>query len=104
MSAPPLHAAERLQFALAGCGISTDINHDHDVAVVSVWADLLVLTDGFVYRWWTGQLSSRTGRRLYAICDASDSAFAARCVVQRYEELRKSHPYRHPMPMLAAPM
>ncbi|MEV6866616.1 hypothetical protein AB0M44_37175 [Streptosporangium subroseum] len=104
MSASPLHAVEQLQLALASCGISTDVNHGYDVAVLSVWADLLVWTDGSVYRWWTGQLSPKTGQRLYAVYDVGNPAMVARCVVERYEELRRSHPYRHPVPMLAAPV
>ncbi|MEV6868652.1 hypothetical protein AB0M44_47730 [Streptosporangium subroseum] len=83
-------AAERLRIGLEDRGISVDVHEGHGVALVSVWTNLLVWTDGFAYRWWTGKTSQKTGRRLYRVHGVDEPATVARCVAQRYEELCKA--------------
>ncbi|WP_433241526.1 hypothetical protein ACQPYK_36380 [Streptosporangium sp. CA-135522] len=89
---PAALAAERLRGGLEHCGVSADVHEGYGVALVSVWADLLVWTDGFVYRWWTGKISERTGRRLYTAYGVDNPVTVARCVAHRYGELRKTSP------------
>ncbi|MER5422372.1 hypothetical protein [Streptosporangium roseum] len=64
---------------------------------MSVWRELLVWTDGTVYRWWTGHLSPKTRRRLYTAYGADNPATAARRVAHRCEELRQAHPRSEPI-------
>ncbi|WP_433372635.1 hypothetical protein [Streptosporangium sp. CA-115845] len=85
-------AAERLRVELAALGVHADVHHGYGMALVSVWRELLVWTDGTVYRWWTGQLSWKTGQRLYTVGDPDDPTVAARCVARRREELRQTYP------------
>ncbi|WP_440102841.1 hypothetical protein [Streptosporangium sp. H16] len=89
---PAVHAADQLSNALERHGIAADVHDGYGVALVSVWVDLLVWTDGFVYRWWTGQFSGRSRRRLYTAYTVDNPAAAARCVARRYEELQQGHP------------
>ncbi|WP_329429826.1 hypothetical protein OG339_15930 [Streptosporangium sp. NBC_01495] len=89
---PAVHAAEQLSNALEQHGIVTDVHGGYGVAVVSVWVDLLVWTDGFVYHWWAGQFSGRSRRRLYTVYTVDNPAAAARCVAHRYEELQQGYP------------
>jgi hypothetical protein len=87
-----VHAADRLSSALKQHGISADVHDGHGIALVSVWVDLLIWTDGVVYRWWTGQICGRAGRRLYTTYSVNDPVAAAHRVAHRYEELHQSHP------------
>ncbi|MFF3441009.1 hypothetical protein [Streptosporangium sp. NPDC002721] len=85
-------AAEDLRTELAALGVHADVHHGFGVAMVSVWRELLVWTDGTVYRWWTGHLSWKTGRRLYTAYGVDDPVAAARCVAHRREELQRAYP------------
>ncbi|MGW0590301.1 hypothetical protein [Streptosporangium sp. NPDC002607] len=87
---PAALAAERLRIGLEHCGVSADVHEGHGVALVSVWTDLLVWTDGRAYRWWTGKTSAKTGRRLYWVHGVDSPITIAHSVAQRYEELRKA--------------
>ncbi|MFD8564293.1 hypothetical protein ACWDOR_30720 [Streptosporangium canum] len=89
---PAVHAACLLRDELVRHGVEGDVHDGYGLALVSVWADLVVWTDGMVYRWWTGRLSPRTRRRLYAVYGLDNPAAVARVVALRYAELRESHP------------
>lgn len=85
------YAAAHLAKELRKLGMPADIHHGVGVALVSVWIDLVVWTDGISYHWWSGNVSAR-GRWLYSYNPVSDPVTAARRVGVRYAELRKSHP------------
>ncbi|MFF5248465.1 hypothetical protein ACFY3V_29655 [Streptosporangium sp. NPDC000095] len=87
---PAALAAERLRIGLEHCGVSADVHEGRGVALVSVWADLLVWTDGRDYRWWTGKTSVKTERRLYRVYGVDNPITVAHYVAQRYEELLKA--------------
>ncbi|WP_440070980.1 hypothetical protein [Streptosporangium sp. OZ121] len=91
-------AAEKLRIELAALGVHADVHHGFGVAMVSVWRELLVWTDGTVYRWWTGHLSWKTGRRLYTAYGVDDPVTAARRVVHRREELQRAYPLSEVIP------
>ncbi len=80
---PAFVAAERLREALAVIHVTADVHAGYGVALVSVWFDLLVWTDGQVYRWWTGQFAHRSGRRLYTTYSVEVPGTVARCVAHR---------------------
>lgn len=92
MSPLPLRTAERLVLALEDLGVAADVNEGYGIALVSVWIDLVVWTDGTCYSWWSGRISERTRRKLYAYSPADDPVTAARRVAERYAELRDTHP------------
>ncbi len=101
---PPLSApatADQLRAALAARGVSADVHEGRGLALVSVWAGLVVWTDGFWYWWWTGR-RSRTGRWLYANHSATEPERAAGRIAARYAHLRETHPL--PQPMTGAPV
>ncbi|WP_436761898.1 hypothetical protein [Streptosporangium sp. V21-05] len=79
-----------LRIGLEHCGVAADVHQGHDVSLVSVWTNLVVWTDGFAYRWWTGKISAKTGRRLYRVYGVDNPITVAHRVAQRYEELRKA--------------
>lgn len=87
---PAALAAERLRIGLEHCGVAADVHQGHGVALLSVWTNLVVWTDGLAYRWWTGKISAKTGRRLYRVYGVDNPITVAHCVTQRYEELRKA--------------
>lgn len=87
---PAALAAEQLRIGLERCGVAADIHEGHGVSLISVWTNLVVWTDGRAYRWWTGKISAKTGRRLYRVYGVDNPVTVARCVAQRYEELRKA--------------
>lgn len=84
-----LETANELHAALTRLGISADVHEGRGLALVSVWTGLVVWTDGFWYRWWTGR-RSQTGRWLYAHHSASGPERAARRIAARYAELREA--------------
>ncbi|MEQ4718987.1 hypothetical protein ABN273_21570 [Nonomuraea sp. B19D2] len=73
---------------MARMEISADVHEGRGLALVSVWTGLVVWTDGFWYRWWTGR-RSRMGRWLYAHHSAFEPERAARRIAARYAELRR---------------
>ncbi|MBO3751021.1 hypothetical protein J5X84_33530 [Streptosporangiaceae bacterium NEAU-GS5] len=68
--------------------IEADLNAGQGMAVVSVWAGLVVWSNGRWFWWSVGRISSRR-RLLYTICPASDVPTAARWVARRYAVLRR---------------
>ncbi|MER7206423.1 hypothetical protein ABT340_05090 [Streptosporangium sp. NPDC000239] len=84
---PAVRAAGLLNDELASRGVKGDVHGGYGLALVSVHGDLVVWTDGTVYRWWAGHLSRRTGRRLYAVYGVDNPATVARGVMLRYVEL-----------------
>ncbi|GAA3085998.1 hypothetical protein [Streptosporangium carneum] len=91
-SGDPSHAAAVLAEELRNLGMPVDIHRGDRVALVSVWIDLVVWTNGISYHWWSGTVSAR-GRWLYAYSPANDPVAAARRIAVRYAELRKGHPF-----------
>lgn len=86
-------AAERLQRELKTFRISSDVNSGKGVAFISVWAELIVWTDGSSgYWWWSGRLSLSM-RKIYAWVPVHDCASAARRVARRLAETSASHPH-----------
>ncbi|WP_326828480.1 hypothetical protein OIE13_19215 [Streptosporangium sp. NBC_01810] len=88
-----MRAAERLRGALEGMWVPADVHAGFGVALVSVWTDLLVLTDGRCYRWWTGEVD-RIGHRTYTYCPVETPATAAHDVARVREILRARQPER----------
>ncbi|GAA3417957.1 hypothetical protein [Streptosporangium vulgare] len=86
---PAALTAERLRIGLEHCGIAADVHQGHGVALLSVWTNLVVWTDGLAYRWWTGKISAKTGR-LYRVYGVDNPITVAHRVAQRCEELRKA--------------
>ncbi|MFJ2029080.1 hypothetical protein [Streptosporangium sp. NPDC087985] len=52
----PLRAANRLLTALEDLGIAADVHEGYGIALVSVWVDLVVWTDGASFSWWLSEL------------------------------------------------
>jgi hypothetical protein len=89
---PWVASSERLKLSLGDLQIAADVHEGQGVALVSVWLDLIIWTNGRWYRWWTGRISQKTGRRLYAVHSTEDAPTTARHVALRYSELRSSYP------------
>ncbi|MFF3437792.1 hypothetical protein [Streptosporangium sp. NPDC002721] len=87
----PSYAAAALAEELRNLGMPADIHRGFGIALVSVWIDLVVWTNGVSYHWWSGTVSTR-GRRLYAYNPVGDPVTAARRIAVRYAELRGGHP------------
>ncbi|MGJ6968855.1 hypothetical protein ACSDR0_43835 [Streptosporangium sp. G11] len=85
-------SAERLKLSLGDLQIAADVHEGQGIALVSVWLDLIVWTNGRWYRWWTGRMSQKTRRRLYAVHSTENPVTTARHVALRYRELHTSHP------------
>ncbi|GAA4183309.1 hypothetical protein GCM10022252_10550 [Streptosporangium oxazolinicum] len=83
---------QRLHAELESLGITSDLHHGHGAALLSVWVDLLVWSDGVRFMWWNGERSARTGRRKYAAHPAENPAAAALRIAARYADLRTTHP------------
>ncbi|MEU4830757.1 hypothetical protein [Streptosporangium sp. NPDC023615] len=91
MTNGPSYAAVRLAEELRNLEMPADIHHGVGIALVSVWIDLVVWTNGVSYHWWSGNTSAH-GRWLYAYSPVSDPLTAARRVAVRYADLREGHP------------
>jgi len=89
--------AERLRRELEQYDVAADVHEGFGLALVSVWVDLVVWTDGRWFRWRSGRTST-SGRPVYAFAPASDVVTAARRVAHRYGQLRQQYP---PPPWLA---
>ena len=72
-------------------GIKADIHDGYDLALVSVWAGLVVWCDGEWF-WWRAGWDNRRKRVLYARHPAIEPSRAARRVAFRYVDLRRHHP------------
>ncbi|MER5645272.1 hypothetical protein [Streptosporangium sp. NPDC002524] len=83
-------SAERLKLSLEDLQIAADVHEGQGIALVSVWLNLIVWTNGRWYRWWTGQVSQKTGRRLYAVHSTENPVTTARHVALRYREVHTS--------------
>ncbi|RJL30900.1 hypothetical protein D5H75_21635 [Bailinhaonella thermotolerans] len=81
-------AALGLAEQLALRGLSGEVHEGFGVAVVWVGAraDVVVWTNGTLFRWWTGRVSE-SGRRIYTYGVADSPATAARRVDQRYRQV-----------------
>ncbi len=73
---PAALAAERLRIGLEHCGVSADVHEGHGVA--------LVWTNGHAYRWWTGKISAKTGRRVYRVYGVDNPVTVATTDDQRW--------------------
>jgi hypothetical protein len=87
-----LESADWLRAALSDLGVSADVHAGQGIALISVWIDLVVWTDGTIYYWWSGEQSPANGRRLYSYGPADDPVTVARRVAQRLDSLSESHP------------
>ncbi|MEV7012187.1 hypothetical protein [Streptosporangium sp. NPDC051022] len=83
-----LDVAESLRAALAHQGIAADINGDHDLAVVSIWAGLAVWCNADRF-WWSVGWNPATRRPVYAYQSAVELERAALRVIHRYFDLRR---------------
>ncbi|MBN6057212.1 hypothetical protein JYK22_35135, partial [Nonomuraea sp. RK-328] len=81
-------AATWLAYALSEMGVEADVNGNEHVALVSVYTNLVVWTDGTYFIWWSGRLTKVARRRVYAYCPSDDPLTAARRVSMRLETLK----------------
>ncbi|MED7928446.1 hypothetical protein SMD20_29605 [Nonomuraea sp. LP-02] len=75
--------AAALADALAAQGIPADVHDGYGLALVSVWAGLVVWCHGGRY-WWRSAWDARRQRVIYAWHPSSDPAQAAYRVALRY--------------------
>ncbi|MFC0864464.1 hypothetical protein ACFHYQ_19415 [Sphaerimonospora cavernae] len=84
--------AERLRVELERLGVAAEVRAGDGVALLSVWADLVVWCeqgpDGWRYRWWTGRLADHSGLYIYTRCPVQAVKTAAHRIAERYAELR----------------
>jgi hypothetical protein len=89
-----IRAANWLRRALADHGIDAAVFEGDRVALVSVWADLVVWCEcgpqGWQFRWWSGRVSDHSGRWVWSVCPAGAGRTAARRIAERYREVRAS--------------
>ncbi|MFI6295992.1 hypothetical protein ACIBEJ_30660 [Nonomuraea sp. NPDC050790] len=81
----------QLRAELGRLGITADLHHGYGMALLSVWVDLVVWSDGLRFLWWGGQFSQATGRRTYIVHSTGNPAATARRIAQRYADLRRTH-------------
>ncbi|GII78588.1 hypothetical protein Sru01_35700 [Sphaerisporangium rufum] len=96
---PATTAARRLNRVLEQFGITAEVHEGQGIALVAICADLVAWTDGRCYFWWSGTVSSSTGRRVYNYCPADDTVTTARRLADRYAELRPGRPAPPPVPV-----
>ncbi|MEU7856810.1 hypothetical protein [Nonomuraea sp. NPDC049141] len=89
---PPLWitSAEQLKRELADLNITADVHDGYRLALVSVWAGLVVWCDG-AWFWWRSGWDDRRKRVVYARHPATEPPRAARRVAFRYTDLREKH-------------
>ncbi|MBG0814652.1 hypothetical protein [Planomonospora sp. ID82291] len=93
---PALLATDALVYELRSLGIIGDVHDGYGLALVSLWADLVVWTNGDYYLWWSGRHCPRTNRRSYAYHDAKDPLTAAQRIASRYGALRRERYAKNP--------
>ncbi|GHE30244.1 hypothetical protein GCM10017673_36130 [Streptosporangium violaceochromogenes] len=93
----PVMAARRLQAELAALGVASDVHDGYGLALVSVRYELVVWTDGRVFRWRVGQEARHGAAGAYAFGPVQDPVTTAQRVAGRYVELRRRHPPRGPI-------
>ncbi|GAA4235328.1 hypothetical protein FHR32_006741 [Streptosporangium album] len=81
-------AAEKLRDALAQLKIAADVNGGYGLAVVSVWAGLLVWSNGDRF-WWNTGWDAQRRCAVYASQQASELDRAAHRIAFRYSRLRE---------------
>jgi hypothetical protein len=86
---PALVAASWLRHHLEAHGITVSVNDGYGLAVVSVWADLFVWTDG-VWFWWRTDWNPRRRRCRVVWHPANDPERAARRIAFRLAQLRRT--------------
>jgi hypothetical protein len=86
-----MKAAERLQAELTRLGIDSDINHGYGCALISVWTNLVIWTDGTRY-WWRTAWNPQCARYTYACHPGHEPNRAARRIARRYTQVREQHP------------
>lgn len=100
MSRPPLapetHAAAALANALAAQGVPADVHDGYGLALVSVWAGLVVWCHDGRY-WWRSAWDARRQRVIYAWPPSTEPAQAAHRIALRYAQLRESQPIGTPL-------
>ncbi|GAA5086056.1 hypothetical protein HNP84_009625 [Thermocatellispora tengchongensis] len=84
-----LIAAWWLLDELKALGVGGEVIGGYGLAVVPVWTDLLVWTDG-QYFWWRLDWNARTRRYSYAWHSVTDPERAARRVAFRLADLRNT--------------
>ncbi|MEV0619803.1 hypothetical protein AB0I81_41245 [Nonomuraea sp. NPDC050404] len=87
---PETHAAAALADALAVQGVSAEVHDGYGVALVSVWAGLVVWCHGGRY-WWRSAWDARRQRVIYAWHSSTEPARAAHRIALRYAQLREAH-------------
>ncbi|MFI7225368.1 hypothetical protein ACIBO5_19310 [Nonomuraea angiospora] len=87
-----LDAAQQLQRKLIHLNISSDVHDGYGIALVSVWAGLLVWCCHDAFWWHTGWEPGRK-RAVYAWHPLPEPGRAARRIAMRYAELRRAHPH-----------
>lgn len=89
-------AAGKLRDALAQHKITADVHDGYGLALVSVWAGLVVWSNGDRF-WWNAGWDDRRRCAVYASQPTSETVRAAQRIAFRYVELRKSHPRSEPI-------
>lgn len=94
-------AARRLCRALQDLGFAPEVHGVCGKALIWVWPDVLVWTDGHCYLWWSGEWCRdepqwRNRRWKYASCPVNNPAEAATRIAELCIKLR----WRHPLVLL----
>ena len=86
-----VQAAERLRHALARHGIACDVHDGYGLALVSVWAGLVVWCNGDRF-WWCAGWDAHRRRPVYASHRGSEPDRAADRIARHYARLSARHP------------
>ncbi|MFI6291961.1 hypothetical protein ACIBEJ_10285 [Nonomuraea sp. NPDC050790] len=99
VSSPARLSARRLVHALDVHGLPATVHEGYGIALVSIQLRLLIWVEcgsyGWHFRWWTGEVSRRTGHWIWALCPAAAASTAARRIVQRYEAVLGGRPSQY---------